>query len=88
MLILHATELKLTVEGELRVPTSMYIFNVNGCKYNINNTLKMAQVHFYEVAVREYKSYAPLLLHLHIMKMFYSYFRFGLVGKSCKRAVL
>ena len=77
-LILHATKLKLAAEGELRVPTSTYVHFQ--CKYNnINNTLKMSKVHFFEVAVGEYESYAPLLWHPYIVKMFYSYFRFGLV---------
>ena len=44
----------------------------------------MAKVPFYEVAVREYESYARLLLHPHIVTMFYSYFRFGLVEKLQK----
>ena len=45
----------------------------------------MAKVHFYEVAVRDYESYTPLLLHLHIVKIFYSYFRLGLVEKVAER---
>ena len=85
MLILHATKLKLAAEGELRVPTfPMY----RKSWYKSNNTIKMAKVHFYEVAVRDYESYTPLLLHLYIVKILYSYFSFGLVEKSCKKAVL
>ena len=54
-------------------------------KYNINNNLKIAKVLFHEVAVREYESYALLFLHLHIVTMFDSYFRFGLVEKVVRR---
>ena len=44
----------------------------------------MAKVHFYEVAVRDYGSYTPSLLHIYIVKIFYAYFRFGLVEKVAR----